>query len=188
MFLRHFQFNLFFHVLLCPSFRLICFLILFSCYVSSLFPVYPYFMFFPRSVMFFFPSLICSLSFFCFLVCLSSFPLFPPVSICSVHPRCLWQLTSRQVNSFPLPQLLNTPQQMYLEHLRVDHSIWPFQEESGRHARLVSTSHNTVGLFCTQTVNGLFSARTLYGCRIAAPFPILHGRYSTALPCQTRSV
>jgi len=115
-------------------FRLLCFYVISN---LSLFYVF----FFPCSVMSIFPSLICSLSLFCFLVCLSSFPLFLPVSNSSLHARCHWQLTGQLL---PFTSVVDYPQQMYLKHLRTDHNIWPFQAVSGRHARLVSTSDNTV--------------------------------------------
>jgi hypothetical protein len=149
MFLRHFKFILilcFFSCFVMSFPSLICSHFLFSFYVSSLFPVYPYFVFFFVCV-------------FCYVL-LSTFNLFPflvlfsymSVFLSFVSP-CVHQFLTSPISLtaavstgqlLPVASFVEYPQQVDLEHLRMDHKIWPFQAESGRHARLVSISDNTV--------------------------------------------
>lgn len=136
----------FFHVLLCPSFRL--WFVPFSCFLA----VFLHYFQFILILCFF-------LCVFCYVL-LSTFNLFPFLVLFSymslflsfVSP-CVHQFLTSPMSLtadvstgqlLPVASFVEYPQQVDLEHLRMDHNIWPFQAESGRHARLVSISDNTV--------------------------------------------
>ena len=148
-----------FHILFCPSFRLqfvpfpcFVFLLCFSL-ISSLSVFYFFF--------FMFCYVLLSVSnLFPFLVLFSCLSVFLSFASPSVHlfrtPPMSLTTDSWTDQLLPITLVVEYPQQVDLRHLRMDPSIWSFQAESGRHARLVATADNTGGQFSTQTISSCF--------------------------------